>query len=169
MKYRIIFFLLFLFALNSYSQVVKFEIENAGLTVQGSFKISSNEILYNEQIPSKSKFISVIAVNSISTGIGLRDEHLMKESYFNQKKYPFIKFISNEVKLLPNNRLLIKGDLTIKDVTNSVTLEVLMTKVSNGHQFTFKLPINRRDYHVGGKSLTMSDIAFVMVDVTVTK
>lgn len=149
----------------SFAQDVKFEIENAGMTVQGSFNIVSNEIVYNAQDPAKSKFISVIAVKSISTGISLRDDHLMKEAYFDQKKYPFIKFVSKEVRVLPNNRLLVKGDLTIKNVTKSISIEVSVKEEKSGHRFAFKIPINRRDYVVGGKSLTISDFANVMVDV----
>lgn len=147
------------------AQSIQFEIENAGLTVKGNFSIASNEISYNPVAVAKSKFISVIAVNSISTGINLRDSHLMKEAYFDQKKYPFIKFISTDVRKVSDSKLQVRGDLTIKNVTKSITIEVLVTPDQNGYQFYFKLPINRRDYGVGGSSLTMDELVNVEVRV----
>jgi polyisoprenoid-binding protein YceI len=153
----------------AFAQDVKFEIENAGLTVKGSFGIASNEISYLANAVSKSKFISVIAVSSINTGIKLRDSHLMKKDYFDQKQYPFIKFVSTEVKRTSEDHLQVKGELSIKNTKKMVTLDVLVKEEANGPRFIFRLPLNRLEFGVGGSSITLSDDVSVLVDVKDTK
>lgn len=52
---------------------------------------------------------------SISTGNGQRDHHLQSDDFLNAEKYPELKFAGILVK--ENDRYLLKGSLTIRDIT----------------------------------------------------
>ncbi|GAB5465209.1 MAG: YceI family protein [Candidatus Kapaibacteriales bacterium] len=60
-----------------------------------------------------------IDVNSISTNNQDRDNHLKSEEFFSAEKHPHMHFKSKELK---GDKLI--GDLTIKDVTKQVELDV---------------------------------------------
>ncbi|KEO73429.1 YceI family protein [Anditalea andensis] len=58
-------------------------------------------------------------INSISTNQADRDTHLKSADFFDAEKYPQIKFTNGTLE-----GSVLKGDLTIKDVTKPVELEV---------------------------------------------
>ena len=60
-------------------------------------------------------------VNSISTNINDRDSHLKSPDFFDMENYPKITFESTKVKKLKDSYV-VKGNLTIKDVTHEVEL-----------------------------------------------
>lgn len=51
-------------------------------------------------------------------------DHLSAENWFDAAKYPNAHFVSTGVEDLGNGRLRVTGDLTIKDITKPVVLEV---------------------------------------------
>jgi polyisoprenoid-binding protein YceI len=61
---------------------------------------------------------------SIDTGVTDRDAHLRSDDFFNAEAFPVIKFESKEVVKKSNNELILRGDLTIRDITNAVELDV---------------------------------------------
>lgn len=63
-------------------------------------------------------------VNSITTGQPQRDAHLMGDDFFNAEKFPQIKFTSTKVEHGTNDSFTLYGDLTIRDVTKQVKLDV---------------------------------------------
>lgn len=65
----------------------------------------------------------VIDVASIDTGFKKRDDHLRSPDFFNAVEFPEITFTSTKVSFKGNGASLV-GDLTIKGVTKSVTLDV---------------------------------------------
>ncbi|WP_293300478.1 YceI family protein [Pedobacter sp. UBA4863] len=60
-------------------------------------------------------------INSIDTGNGDRDAHLKSGDFFDAEKYPTLSFKSTSVEK-DGSDYLVKGDLTIKDVTKAVKL-----------------------------------------------
>jgi polyisoprenoid-binding protein YceI len=65
-------------------------------------------------------------LNSLTTGIRKRDEHLLSPDFFEAEKFPEIHFKSRSVDS-QGNRGRISGDLTIRGVTRPVSLEVEFT------------------------------------------
>ncbi|TAH41206.1 MAG: polyisoprenoid-binding protein [Bacteroidetes bacterium] len=61
-----------------------------------------------------------VQVASISTDNDMRDKHLMSDDFFNAEKFPTITFKSKSIKSLGNNKYMITGELTIRDVTKTV-------------------------------------------------
>jgi len=74
--------------------------------------------------PRKSAVEAVLQAGSIETGDPERDQHVRSAEFLNVVAFPEIRFQSREVKPVAGNRHLIVGDLTIRDVTREVSLEV---------------------------------------------
>jgi polyisoprenoid-binding protein YceI len=91
-------------------------------------------------------------VNTINTGIEMRDNDLKKETYFNAEKYPTINFASSSVSADK-----VTGNLTIKGVTKEINIPFTATPRSNGYLFEGKFSISRKDFGVGGSSFVLSD------------
>lgn len=86
---------------------------------------------------------------SVFTDNEKRDGHLKSDDFFNAEKFPELKFAGSLVK--DGGKYVLKGNLTIRDVTKPVTLAVTYggrVKVGPGEKAGFKLngKINRKDY-----------------------
>ena len=65
-----------------------------------------------------------IDVNSINTDNERRDTHLKSDDFFNAAKYPFMKFTGKSLKKTGEKTYILSGDLTIRDVTKQINLNV---------------------------------------------
>ncbi len=61
---------------------------------------------------------------SINTGSEQRDGHIKGPDFFDAEKYPQLKFVSTKWEKVKDNQFRLTGDLTIRDVTKAVTLDV---------------------------------------------
>jgi polyisoprenoid-binding protein YceI len=143
--------------LNQGKSHIRFMIKNAGLNVDGAFGEYDAKIDFKPESPEKSSFYAEIKVASINTGIGMRDRDLLGEKYFYEAKYPKITFQSTKVSPKKNNVFTVSGQLTIKGTKEQVSFDVNYAEESNETVFTFSLPLNRRDFGVGGSSWILSD------------
>ncbi len=140
---------------------IKFNIRNLGLNVEGVFESFTTTVDYDKNQPANSRFSAKIEVNSINTGINKRDNHLKQEEYFHVEKYPTVTFQSKNVSSPGANRLLVKGDLTIKGKTLPVELEVEVFEAGGKTRFSITGQLDRRDFGVGGSSWVMSDDVYL--------
>ena len=112
-------------------------------------------------------------VNSIDTDDDKRDGHLKSDDFFNAEKYPQIKFKSKSFKKLAGNKYLLTGDLTIRDITKSVSWSVISKPMvkdpwgNNKAGFTASLTVNRFDYNLKWNTLTEAGGAVVGKDVKI--
>lgn len=143
------------YKLKRYSVV--FEIKNAGLNVDGSFKDLKTTISFSAAEPEKSSIQANVDVNSISTGIALRDKHLKGEDFFNTAKFPGIQIKSKNIVALADGFFVGTFDLTIKNITKTVEIPFTFSRSDNEGTFTGNFELNRRDYEVGGSSMMMND------------
>ncbi|HEV8512791.1 MAG TPA: YceI family protein [Cyclobacteriaceae bacterium] len=86
---------------------------------------------------------------SVFTDNEKRDGHLKSDDFFNAEKFPDLKFSGSLVK--EAGKYVLKGNLTIRDVTKPVTFDVTYggrVKAFGGEKAGFKLngKINRKDY-----------------------
>lgn len=143
--------------LNQEQSHVNFNIRNAGLNVGGTFHEFDGKIDFSPENPRESSFYGEIKVSSIDTGIGMRDRDLQKEKYFHEAKYPTITFQSTKVNPKNSNVITVIGHLVIKGTKKQVTFDVNYAEKSNNVVFTFSLPLNRRDFGVGGSNWLLAD------------
>ena len=124
-------------------------------TVTGQFGSFAGELeAESENFEDASVAVS-IDVNSISTKNEDRDAHLKSDDFFNAEKYPTISFKS--VKFEGDTLV---GDLTIRDVTKRVSLDVEYngTAVDPYGQtkagFELAGEINRKEYNLKWDAVT---------------
>ncbi len=92
--------------------------------VRGSFKQYSGTVTLDEQAPEHSAFSASIEAASIDTGVAQRDEHLRSADFFDAAQYPAITFQSTKVERAGKGQLKVTGNLTIRDITREVVLDV---------------------------------------------
>ena len=91
--------------------------------VRGRFDDVRGQITIAEE-PGDSRVDVEIGAASLSSGNDDRDSHLKSADFFDVEQYPTITFRSTEVKALRDNTWELDGDLTVRDVTRPVTLQV---------------------------------------------
>ncbi|HRO45436.1 YceI family protein [Agriterribacter sp.] len=137
---------------------IGFKIRNFGVNVSGSFKGLEGKIIFFPDSLSASHFDVTIDVKTINTGINQRDNHLRSEDYFEIAKYPHIHFLSERITTSTNKAyLFVFGKLTIKDITKEISFPFKVTPKDDDYIFEGEFTLNRRDYNVGGGSITMGD------------
>ena len=104
---------------------VSFKVKHMMFTnVTGKFK-EFQVVVENTDDQFESSQISFSAnVNSVSTGSEDRDNHLRSADFFDVDEYPKITFTSTGLKRINDGQFQMVGDLTIKEVTKSVVLDV---------------------------------------------
>ena len=93
-------------------------------TVRGQFKNFTGTVEGDEQNPTAAKVDVQIETNSLVTGDEKRDGHLRSPDFFDVATFPYITFKSTRVEQIDGERARLHGDLTIRDVTKPVVLEV---------------------------------------------
>lgn len=145
---------------------VKFRIKNFGVNVSGTFKGLEGKISFDSTNLSNTHFDVSVQTNTINTGIDQRDNHLQQEEYFDVKKYPTIHFVSTSITTSTNkDYLFVFGKLTIKEVTKEISFPFKAVPKGEDLLFEGEFTLNRRDYNVGGGSITMSDNLIVQLSV----
>ncbi len=122
--------------------------------VRGRFNDFSGVVELNENNPEKTNVSVEINVESIDTRSKQRDDHLRSPDFFNIAEYPKMVFKSTNVEVTDNKKAILTGDLTIKDITKPVSLNVVFNGMSKspwgttsaGFSATGK--INRKDWEL---------------------
>lgn len=98
--------------------------------------------------------------NSINTKNTDRDNHLKSDDFFNTEQYPDLSFHSKSLKKTSGDELELSGDLTIRDVTKSVILNVIHEGTAvdpygqNKAGFEISGKINRKDFNLKWSAVT---------------
>jgi polyisoprenoid-binding protein YceI len=91
---------------------------------QGCFEKFEGKLKFDPSSPLSSSVEAKIEAASVNTRDAQRDTHLKSADFFDVEKFQAITFRSTDIKLNKNGPSQIIGDLTIKNVTKSVTLNV---------------------------------------------
>lgn len=104
---------------------LQFKIQHLTVSnVKGSFAKAKGVVNIDSQNLADLKVDLTIDVASINTNHAKRDEHLRGPDFFDVAKYPVITFVSKKVTPTGINRLKVTGDLTIRNITREVTVDV---------------------------------------------
>lgn len=89
---------------------------------------------------------------SVNTGSPDRDAHIRNADFFDAEKFPQMRFVSTKFEKINEEKYVLKGDLTIKDVTKPVQLDVEFNGIAKdpwGNTkagFLINGKINRKDW-----------------------
>jgi polyisoprenoid-binding protein YceI len=92
--------------------------------VRGRFLKWDGTLTLDEQDLSKSHIEVAIDAASIATNDEKRDAHLKSADFLDAEKFPKLTFKSTKVEAGKGDKLAVTGNLTIRDVTKAVTIEV---------------------------------------------
>ncbi len=92
--------------------------------VRGRFAKYSGAIRLDDDDLTRSSAEVTIDAASIDTGVAQRDAHLRSADFFDVEQFPELRFRSKRVENLGEARYRVVGDLTIRDVTREVALDV---------------------------------------------
>jgi len=95
--------------------------------VRGQFKTWSASVAYNASDPSTSEIQVEIDTASIDTREAQRDTHLRSADFFDAENHPKMVFRSKRIERKGDGEYALVGDLTIRDATHEVTLDVEQT------------------------------------------
>ena len=137
---------------------VRFVIKNFGINTGGTFEGLGGKIEFDPANPTAASFEVSVDATTVDTDIEARDRHLRKEEYFDVENHPKLVFTSTRItKTNKDEFLYMFGNLTIKGVTKEVKFPFKATVQGDGFLFEGEFKLNRRDFGVGGKSLSLSD------------
>lgn len=91
---------------------------------KGAFKDYKLNVTTNGLEFENAKIELEINVSSIDTNMPDRDAHLRGADFFDAEKYPTIKFVSTSMKKINDEDYILKGNMTIKDVTKEIEFKV---------------------------------------------
>lgn len=92
--------------------------------VRGRFETLTGTVEFDEVDPARSTVDVQIEAASINTRDPRRDGHLKSPDFFDAEKYPYLTFKSTRVEPTSKTTGKIVGDLTIRDVSHEVVLDV---------------------------------------------
>ena len=128
------------------------------------FGISEGTLVYDAADVGKSSVQVTMPITGMNSFVAKLDEHLASGDFFDAAKFPNATFKSTSVAAAGTNKLIVTGDLTIKDITKPVTLDVtlngagehpMLKKQAIG--FSATATIKRSDFGVGAYAPNVSD------------
>ncbi len=121
-------------------------------TVKGRLKGVRGTIELDEANPGNSSVTAEIDASTVDTGDERRDGHLKAPDFLDVAKWPTITFKSTSVESTGHRSAKVTGDLTIRDVTKPITLDVKLHGVgkspwgSEVASFEARTRIARKDW-----------------------
>ena len=132
---------------------INFKVKHLMITnVTGTFKQFSATMESSAADFSDAQITFEADVNSISTNNDQRDGHLKSDDFFNAETYPKLTFVSNKLDKKSDSDYTLTGNLTIRNITKEVSLQVsfggTMTDPWGQQKAGFEITgsINRKDF-----------------------
>jgi polyisoprenoid-binding protein YceI len=149
--------------------------------VHGRFEKFTGMVDFNESDPARSLIDVQIEAASISTRDEQRDAHLRSPDFLNAETFPYLTFKSKRIELVDAENGRIYGDLTIRDITREVVLDVTHNGASKSPWgtmvagFSASTKINRKDWDLtwnvaletGG--MLVSDVININIEIEIIK
>ncbi|MCX4805974.1 YceI family protein [Streptomyces sp. NPDC058682] len=104
---------------------IGFTVRHAMVTnVRGTFTEHEGSLHLDGADPARSTASIDVKIASVDTGIADRDGHLRSGDFFDAEAFPLMTFRSTEARQLGGDAYRITGELTIKDVTRPLSIDL---------------------------------------------
>ena len=154
---------------------IGFKIKHLGLsTVKGAFTAAEAALEMDSEDLNTLSASASIDVNSINTKNEDRDNHLKSGDFFDVASYSSMTFKSTGVSGINGNTFKLHGDLTIRDTTKSIILDVeylgTATDPWGGQRVAFEAQgtFNRKDFGLTWNQVLEAGGLLVAEDVKLT-
>ncbi len=159
-------------ALDTAHSEVQFKVKHLVIsTVTGTFKVFGGSLESNGDDFEGAKIDFSVDIQSIETNNADRNAHLKSDDFFSAEKYPTMNFVSTSFKKISGSDYELTGDLTIRDVTKSITLKADFGGIvvdpwgQTKTGFEVEGKINRKEYGLVWSAVTESGGLVVSDDV----
>ncbi|WP_328902574.1 YceI family protein [Streptomyces sp. NBC_00441] len=113
------------YAIDPAHSSIGFTVRHAMVTnVRGSFAEHEGSLKLDGSDPANSTASIDVKIASVDTGIKDRDGHLASGDFFDAEKFPLMTFRSTSAEQLGGDKYRVTGDLTIKDVTRPLAIDL---------------------------------------------
>ncbi len=129
-------------------------------TITGEFKNYEVSIETEDDDFTTAQISYTAEVASIDTGNEQRDGHLRTNDFFSPEQFPELTFVSTGMVKKSDDHYILNGNLTIRDITKSVSFEtkfegkVLDPWGNTKYGFTINGKINRKDFGLNWNVIT---------------
>jgi polyisoprenoid-binding protein YceI len=151
---------------------VQFKVKHLVIsTVSGFFKSFEGTLESENDDFDNANIYFALNIDSIDTNQSQRDEHLKSPEFFDAAQFPQITFKSTSFKKTDDDEFKLTGDLTVKGVTKTVTLDAEFGGATDdfygntkaGFEVTGK--INRKDFGLTWDGVTEAGSVVVGEDI----
>ena len=129
-----------------------------------NFGNAEGKIVYNAEDVTQSSVEVTLPLSGLSSFTAAFDEHLRSADFFDATTFPQATFKSTKVEAAGTNKLTVTGDLTIKDKTAPVVLDVTLNGAGEHPMakkpaigFDATTTLKRTDFGVGAYVPNVSD------------
>ncbi|MEO6546793.1 MAG: YceI family protein [Ferruginibacter sp.] len=153
-------------------------------TITGWITSFDMKVETDDHFNKTSRILFTGAVNSIITNNEERDQHLKSSDFFNAKQYPLIKFTGRRFKQSGGDlsskdiatyrkKYQLYGDLTIKNITRAIVLDVIFEGMvaDNKNQpkagFSISGKISQKDFNLKLDGITDTGTIFLSDEVII--
>jgi len=112
--------------------------------VRGSIPGASGRIHIDGQDPTQSRVEVSVPMENITTDQPQRDEHLRSADFFDVKSYPDLTFRTTKVEARGDAEYRVTGDLTVRDTTRPIVLDVEFTGATTDPWGNFRVGFEAR-------------------------
>ncbi len=123
---------------------IRFTAHQTFSQTDGAFREFSGTFEIDREDVSKSRVQVKIRAASIDTDNGSRDEHLRSDDFFDVEDHPTITFASSSIAATGEDRVKVKGTLTVKGKEVPVEFAMKLTWRDDGVDAYGRLTIDRR-------------------------
>jgi polyisoprenoid-binding protein YceI len=123
-------------------------------TVRGQFTKFDGAVEFDLDRPQDTSVAIQIDAASLTTGVADRDNHLRSADFFEVETYPNLTFASKRVEVTGPDTAKLIGDLTIRDITREVVLDVEFAGIAQSPWgatqvgFSAHTKVNRKDWNL---------------------
>jgi polyisoprenoid-binding protein YceI len=151
---------------------VQFKVKHLVIsTVSGFFKSFEGTLESENDDFDNANIYFALNIDSIDTNQSQRDEHLKSPEFFDAAQFPQITFKSTAFKKTDDDEFKLTGDLTVKGITKTVTLDAefggstddFYGNTKAGFEVTGK--INRKDFGLTWDGVTEAGSIVVGEDI----
>jgi polyisoprenoid-binding protein YceI len=129
---------------------------------------ATGEIVIKKKVEDSSVSLTV-PVDSMKTGIDMRDEHLRNEMWLDAKKHPTITFKSKKVKEAGPRSIEVTGDFTMHGVTKEITVTVTGKELDEAQAKAAKFPPGKWGKFTAEFDVKLSDYGVQVPEMAATK
>jgi polyisoprenoid-binding protein YceI len=128
---------------------ISFTSRQMGVPVEGRFRTFNAQVAFDPKKPEGAKINFTVDLASITLGAPESEAELVKQPWFDTKKFPQATFQSTGIKPTGPNKFDVAGQLSIKGQPHAVVVPVTLAQNGAATTATGAFTIKRLDYKIG--------------------